>query len=218
MGHNMQDVPQLMGQCMMDVPQLIVEWMMDVPQLMCQCMQDVPQLMGQCMQDVPQLMGQCTMNFLQLMGQCMMDVPQPIGQWMMDVPQLMGQCMQDVHQLMGKCMQDVPQLMGKCMIPKLDYCNFIFYGSPMYMLERLQKVQNPAARHVFQCREQNHISPLLMSLHWLPINARIEYKFSVICQSFFLGLFSTQLVWSTLNLHTQNKFTLFLWQYNSMYP
>ena len=73
-------------------------------------------------------------------------------------------------------------------LPKLDYCNSLFYGSPMYMLERLQKVQNSAARLIVQCCKQNHISPLLMSLHWLPINAHIEYKLSVICHSFFLGL------------------------------
>ena len=73
-------------------------------------------------------------------------------------------------------------------LPKLDYCNSLFYGSPMYVLEGLQKVQNSAARLIFQCRRQNHISPLLMSMHWLPINARIEYKLSVICHSFFLGL------------------------------
>ena len=78
-------------------------------------------------------------------------------------------------------------------LPKLDYFNSIFYGSPMYMLERLQKGQNSAARLIFQCRKQNHISPLLMSLHWLPINARIEYKLSVICHSFFLGLSPTYL-------------------------
>ena len=69
-------------------------------------------------------------------------------------------------------------------LPKLDYCNSLFYGSPMYMLERLQKVQNSAARLIFQCHKQNKISPLLMYQHWLPINARIEYKLSVICHSF----------------------------------
>ena len=79
-------------------------------------------------------------------------------------------------------------LLSAFVLPKLDYCNYLFYGSPMYMLERLQKVQNTAARQIFQCRKQNHISPLLMSLHWLPINACIEYKLSVICHSFFLGL------------------------------
>ena len=79
-------------------------------------------------------------------------------------------------------------LLSAFVLPKLDYCNSLFYGSPMYMLERLQKVQNLVARLIFQCRKQNHISPLLMSLHWLAINTRIEYKLSVICHSFFLGL------------------------------
>ena len=73
-------------------------------------------------------------------------------------------------------------------IPKLDYCNSLFCGSLMYMLKRLQKVQNSAARLIFQCRKQNHNSPLLMSLHWLLINASIEYKLSVISHSFLLGL------------------------------
>ena len=68
----------------------------------------------------------------------------------------------------------------------LDYCNSLFYGSPMYMLERLHKVQNSEARLIFQCRKQNHISPRLMSLHWLPIKARIEYKLSYL--SLYIGL------------------------------
>ena len=50
-------------------------------------------------------------------------------------------------------------------LPKLDYCNSILYGSPMYMLERLQKVHNSTARLIFQCHKQNHISPIPMSLH-----------------------------------------------------
>ena len=57
-------------------------------------------------------------------------------------------------------------LLSAFVIPKLYYCNFLFYGSPKYMLERHQMVQNTAARHIFQCRKQNHISPLHMSLHW----------------------------------------------------
>ena len=84
-------------------------------------------------------------------------------------------------------------LLSAFVIPKLDYCHSLFNGSPMYMLERLQKVQSSASRLIFQCRKQNHISPLLMSLHWLSINARIEYKLSVICHSFFLGLSPTYL-------------------------
>ena len=81
-------------------------------------------------------------------------------------------------------------LLSGFVLPKLVYCNSLFHGSPMYMLERPKKVQNSAARLVFQCRKKNHISPLLMSLHWLPITACIEYELSVICHSYFLGLSS----------------------------
>ena len=79
-------------------------------------------------------------------------------------------------------------LLTAFVLPKLEYCNSLFYGSPMYILEKLLKVQNSAAKLIFRCRKQNHISPFLISLHWLPINARIEYKLSVICHSFFLSL------------------------------
>ena len=84
-------------------------------------------------------------------------------------------------------------LLSAFLLPKLHYCNSIFYGSPMYMQERLQKVKTSAARLIFKCRKQNHISPLPMSLHWLPIYARIEYILSVICHSFFMCLSPTYL-------------------------
>ena len=83
---------------------------------------------------------------------------------------------------------DAKILLSAFALLKFDYCNYMFYGSPMYMLERLQKVQNSAARLIFQCCKQNYISHLLMSLHWLPIKAHIDYKLSVICHSFFIGL------------------------------
>ena len=80
-------------------------------------------------------------------------------------------------------------LVSAFVLPKLDYYYFLFYGSPMCIVERLQKLQNSAARLIFQCLKQNNISPLLMSLHWLCIKAHIEYKLSVISLSlFFFGL------------------------------
>ena len=84
-------------------------------------------------------------------------------------------------------------LLSAFVLPKLYYLNSLYYGFTMYMLERLQKVHGSAARLIFQCRKQNHISSLLMSLHRLPINARMEHNLSVICHSFFLGLSSIYL-------------------------
>ena len=79
-------------------------------------------------------------------------------------------------------------LLSAFVFPKLDYCNSIFNGCPMYVLERLLKVQNSKARLIFKCRKQNNFSPILMSQHWLPIKACIEDKLSVFCHSFILGL------------------------------
>ena len=72
-------------------------------------------------------------------------------------------------------------------LPKFNYCNSLLYGSRIYVMECHQKVQDSAARHIYQRCRQNHIYPSRY-LHWLPINARIEYKLSAICHSFFLGL------------------------------
>ena len=40
-------------------------------------------------------------------------------------------------------------LLSAFVLPKLYYCYSLFYGSPMYMLERLHKVQCSAARLIF---------------------------------------------------------------------
>ena len=40
----------------------------------------------------------------------------------------------------------------------------------------LQRVQNIAARLICRTPEFDHISPVLHTLHWLPVEQRIEYK------------------------------------------
>ena len=59
---------------------------------------------------------------------------------------------------------------------KLDYCNALLYGLPKYRLQRLQYVQNTAARVVFQVSKFQHITPVLSELHRLPIQYRIIFK------------------------------------------
>ena len=59
---------------------------------------------------------------------------------------------------------------------KLDYCNALLYGLPKYQLQRLQYVQNTAARVVLQMSRFQHITPVLCELHWLPIQYRIIFK------------------------------------------
>ena len=51
---------------------------------------------------------------------------------------------------------------------RLDYCNSVLYGIADNQLQRLQSVQNAAARLVTGTRRTEHITPVLQSLHWLP--------------------------------------------------
>lgn len=59
---------------------------------------------------------------------------------------------------------------------RLDYCNALYTGLSKSSLARLQLVQNAAARLLTGTRKFAHISPILQSLHWLPVRFRIDFK------------------------------------------
>ena len=44
------------------------------------------------------------------------------------------------------------------------------------LIHKLKKVQNSAARLICRAPKSDHISPVLHTLHWLPVEQRIEYK------------------------------------------
>jgi len=47
-------------------------------------------------------------------------------------------------------------------------------------LQRLQSVQNAAARLISGAHRHDHITPVLVGLHWLPVRQRIIYKTAVL--------------------------------------
>ena len=50
-------------------------------------------------------------------------------------------------------------------LSRLDYCNSLLAGCPKYLLSKLQKVQNNAARLIFRTTRSTHLTPMLHSLH-----------------------------------------------------
>ena len=54
--------------------------------------------------------------------------------------------------------------------------NSILYNLPNKQIERLQRIQNQAARMLKRIPRRNHITPVLKQLHWLRIHDRIIFK------------------------------------------
>ena len=52
---------------------------------------------------------------------------------------------------------------------KLDYCNSLLCGAPTSLTHKLRWIQNTAARIITGSGSREHITPILKSLHWLPV-------------------------------------------------
>ena len=63
---------------------------------------------------------------------------------------------------------------------KIDYCNSLLYGIPDKLLNRIQRIQNYAARVVLRLHKFSHITPALATLHWLPVKRRIDFKIALL--------------------------------------
>ncbi len=89
------------------------------------------------------------------------------------------------------------------MTSRLDYCNALLGGCPASSINKLQVVQNAAARVLTRSRKYDHITPILQSLHWLPIKFCISYNILLLTYKALKGIVHPKMKISPRFTHPQ---------------
>jgi hypothetical protein len=71
---------------------------------------------------------------------------------------------------------DCIKLIYATVVSRMDYANSLLIGLPEVTLKPLTRIQNYAARLISKTHQTDHITPVLIDLHWLPIVFRIKFK------------------------------------------
>ena len=71
------------------------------------------------------------------------------------------------------------RLVVAVILSRLDYCNSLLAGLLWSTVAPLQRVQNAAARLVLGLSAHDHVSQVLIDLHWLPVHYWIQYKLAL---------------------------------------
>ena len=103
--------------------------------------------------------------------------------------------------------QSVESLMHAFVTSKIDYCNGLLCGLPSSHILKLQRVQNAAARLVTGSPRFCHITPVLISLHWLPIKFRVNYKIVLLTFKCLHGLAPKYLA-DLISVHSAPRYNL----------
>ena len=76
---------------------------------------------------------------------------------------------------------------------RMDYCNSVLFNMNKSNINKLQKVQNAAARLVVQKRKRESISATLRELHWLRIESRNIFKILLLVHKYVQSKFPSNL-------------------------
>ena len=84
----------------------------------------------------------------------------------------------------GRVRHLIPETVAKnvihaLIISRIDYCCSLLVNTTQYNINRLQRIQNKAARIITLSLLSDHISPIFQRLHWLPVELRIHFRVAV---------------------------------------
>ena len=79
-------------------------------------------------------------------------------------------------------------LVQASVISRIDYCNSLLYRTPLRVTNKLQRVQNQAARVICKKKRRDHMTPVLKELHWLPVRSRIKFKIMLLTYKCLVGM------------------------------
>ena len=100
------------------------------------------------------------------------------------VQQTASRCFATLRQLRSIChyilMSIFHSLVSVLILSRLDYYNSLLIDLPLTHIQRLQSVQNAAARLIFNLRHCDHITDALISLHWLRVPEQITFKVAML--------------------------------------
>lgn len=105
------------------------------------------------------------------------------------------------------------KLVHAFVMSRIDNCNSLLFGLPDSLIDKVQRVQNCAARIVSRKRKRDHITPVLYDLHWLPVRDRISFKLLTIaykCKHNDTPMYLQNIISShlpTRNLRSSSKHT-----------
>jgi len=86
-----------------------------------------------------------------------------------------------IHHIRHLLALDLTQTLACSLIfYEIDYCNSVLHSAPSSTSQKLQRVQNNAARIVLQAPRRSDVNSLLQTLQLLPVEKRINYKLAVL--------------------------------------
>ena len=67
------------------------------------------------------------------------------------------------------------ELVRVMILSRLDYCNSLYYGLPVYFIQKFQRIVNSVCRLIFSLSLGSLTANYIKDLHWLPMKQRILY-------------------------------------------